>query len=325
MGKHFVNVFTEYKSPEISNRYIQETLSMSNEPYLDFSIVDNSLDDNNFEKLSTFYTKCYETLEYEGKEIRKVVCNINGRRTCVLYIRNDKNTGYGSGCNLAMKTALVFLKPNYLIISNNDMQCLDNNINLRCIDEIFMNNPKVGIIGVNIQNLDGSKQSPCRYVPFLDRWILPELFYPFSRKFKKHNASDLINNPEDGVVYRVRGSFMVIRPEAFEKSGGFDENLFLYGEEPVLAERIKQVGYSVYHYNGIHMLHNHVMDGRTLTKSEIKKIKQRFNSEMYYYRTYRKTPKWQVYIAELLFGQYHWRYAKYEQFKLKLMTQKYAE
>lgn len=315
MGKHFVNAFTEYKSPEISNRYVKDTLSMSNEPHVEFSIVDNSLDDGNFEKLSTYYAKDYEALEFEGKEVRKVTCEIDGRATRILYVRNDKNTGYGSGCNLAMKAALAILKPDYLIVSNNDMLCLDGQIDLRQAAGIFAENPQVGIVGVNIQNLDGSAQSPCRSVPFVDRWILPELLCPFSRKFKKHTARDLIRDPQDGIVYRVRGSFMLLRPEAFVSSGGFDENLFLYGEEPTLAERMKRVGYSVYHFNGIHMLHNHVMDDRTLTNNEIKKVKQRFGSEMYYYKTYRGTPQWQIRLAEMLFGQYHWRYARYEQFK----------
>lgn len=110
---------------------------------------------------------------------------------------------------------------------------------------------------------------------------------------------------------------MILRTKAFEESGGFDEKLFLYGEEPVLAERMRQKGYSVYHFNGIHMLHNHVMDGRTLTNSAIQKIKQRFNSELYYYETYRGVPQWQLRLSKLLFAQYYWRFAKYEQLKSK--------
>lgn len=315
MGKYFVNGFTEYKSYQISNQYIRGTLLKSNAERFDFVIIDNSLDDDNYEKLSLFYTYEYQVLTFEGKEIREVELTFEGKSTKVLYVKNDKNTGYGSGANLAMKIAVQFLKPDYLIISNNDMVCLEDKIALDKVIRVFDENPSVGLVGVNNQNLDGSMQSPCRKVSLMDRWILPELFYPFSRKFRKRRAADLIQNPPTGIVYRVRGSFMILKPEAFIKSGGFDEKIFLYGEEPILAERLARHGYFVYHLNDIHMLHNHVMDNRTLTNDEIKKIKQRFDSEMYYYENYRNASKVQLKIARILCSQFYWRFKVYKHFK----------
>lgn len=314
----FVNIFTEYKSPIISNEYIRTTLASCNpKSDIDFSfvIIDNTLNDDNFTKLSSYHSDEFESLEYKGLEIRKVTLEHLRHNSVVLYVRNDKNNGYGPGGNLGMQVAVEFLSPDYFVISNNDMLCLEDYINFEKVISIFASHSDVGIIGVNVKNLDESKQTPCTYVPFGDRWIIPELCFPFSRGFKKHRTSDLITNPEEGYVYRVRGSFMFIRPEAFLKTGGFDENIFLYGEEPILAERMKRQGYRVYHINDIHMLHNHVMDNRTITNNEIKKLKQRFKSEMYYYQQYCGVSSLKIAIAKGLFPQYYLRYKLFYKMK----------
>lgn len=317
MSKYYVNILTEYKSPEISNKYIELTLKKSNEPHIDFVIVDNSEDEDNFEKLSSFYSTEHDIMEYKGRQIRSVNTEINGLTTRILYIKNTKNTGYGAGCNLAMFAACEILDPDYIIISNNDMVCTDEYIDLKKADSIFSVQSDIGLIGVSVQNLDGSCQSPCREVCFTDRWILPELFYPFSRKFKKRTAGDIIKNAPSDKVYRVRGSFMIILPKAFQECGGFDENVFMYAEEPILSERLKKCGYSVYHLSEIHMLHNHVMDGKTLTNSEIKKLKQRFNSELYYYKKYKGVSDAKIRIAKILFPFYSFRYNLYMRMKQK--------
>lgn len=315
MSKYFVNVCTEYKSFETSNQYIKETILKIGSNQLDFVIVDNSLDNDNFEKLSCYYTRDYETLLFEGKEIRRVELCFGERHTTVFYVKNNHNTGYGKGSNLAMNIAIQFLNPEYFIISNNDMICMDDQINLDKVVSVFDNNQQVGLIGVNIKNLDGSAQSPCREVSFTDRWILPEIFFPLSVKFKKRKASDLIENPESGLVYRVRGSFMILKTDAFLKSGGFDDNIFLYAEEPILTERLARNGYLVYHLNDIHMLHNHVMDNKKITSSDNKKIKQRFLSELYYYENYKNISKFQIRLAKMLFPQYYWRYKMFRKIK----------
>ena len=206
-----------------------------------------------------------------------------------------------------MRFAIAMYNPDYLIISNNDMICMEETLKISEIGKILKMDPLVGIVGVNILSLNGQPNSPCRKVTLLDRWILPELFFPLSRKFKKHESDDLINNALDGYVYRVRGSFMTLRADAFRQTGGFDEKLFLYAEEPVLSERVSRVGLRTYHYNGISMLHNHPMNDATLTSNEAAKIKQRFQSEMYYYQEYCNVKSWKILLAKMLFPQYYWR------------------
>lgn len=54
-----------------------------------------------------------------------------------------------------MKIAIQVFEPEYLIISNNDMVCLEQALKISEIKNIFVNNPTVGIVGVNIVGLDG--------------------------------------------------------------------------------------------------------------------------------------------------------------------------
>ena len=165
----FVNIFTEYKSPETSNKYIRSTLASCN-PDDDYSysfvIVDNTLSPDNYEALSTYFSKDYETKSHYGLEIRIVSLEQLRPGSSVLYVKNNKNNGYGPGGNLGMRIALEFLSPDYFVISNNDMLCLEQYINLKKIIQVFSDHPDVGIVGVNVKNLDESKQTPCRFVPF---------------------------------------------------------------------------------------------------------------------------------------------------------------
>ncbi len=47
-------------------------------------------------------------------------------------------------------------------------------------------------------------------------------------------------------VYAVHGSLLMVSTDAFMAVGGYDENMFLYGEENVLAEKLWQRQYSTY-------------------------------------------------------------------------------
>ena len=299
----FTNVFVEYKSSKKSNLYIQKTLSKTSPQYLkefSFVVVDNSIDNENYEKLSTHLNKNYIEIVDDNIYIRKVIFEYNGFIIPIFYVKNVSNSGYGAGNNLGVKIAKKHLNPKFVIISNNDIYCIDTYIDYNSVLTIFDSKDDVAVIGVNIENLDGSKQNPQRFVPFFNRWIIPELLFPLNRKFK-NSGGDLIENAKTNYVYRLRGTFIFINTDIFLECGGFDENIFLYCEEPILAERLLKKKYKMYYYNDIHMIHDHTMDGSSITSSEIKKIKQRFKSEIYYYRNYIKVSGLSIFVAKMLF------------------------
>ena len=53
----------------------------------------------------------------------------------------------------------------------------------------------------------------------------------------------------------LAGAFMLVRKEALEKTGGFDERFFMYGEDVDLSYRIQESGYSNYYFAESSILH----------------------------------------------------------------------
>ena len=52
------------------------------------------------------------------------------------------------------------------------------------------------------------------------------------------------------------GSFMLVRREAWEAVGGFDERFFLYSEEVDLCLRVRRAGWRVVHVPSVTILHH---------------------------------------------------------------------
>jgi GT2 family glycosyltransferase len=63
---------------------------------------------------------------------------------------------------------------------------------------------------------------------------------------------------EERDVDWVSGAFMLVRREVFEQTGGFDEQLFMYGEDMEWCERIRDLGWRVRYYPQASIVHrNH--------------------------------------------------------------------
>ena len=97
------------------------------------------------------------------------------------------------------------------------------------------------------------------------------------------NRNQIIHPVRVGVVH---GSLLMISREAFEKTGGYDEKVFLYSEENILARRLQMAGFATYVVP--EALYHHENSG-TISKtyhSMVLKQKLRQESEMYYYEAY---------------------------------------
>src|SRR5581483_11936997 len=57
------------------------------------------------------------------------------------------------------------------------------------------------------------------------------------------------------------GSFMLVRREALESAGCFDERFFMYSEETDLCRRIKTAGWQIRHVPHMTILHHVTKDG----------------------------------------------------------------
>jgi len=198
-----------------------------------------------------------------------------------------ENLGFAKGNNCGVEFANRHFDIDYLLLSNNDIVFTSEDVVERLISKLE-EMPDIGMIGPAVIGLKGEHQSPEPYYPFSKRyiwrfWLRPFLSKDLSRKFLNQGFS---SEAVEGIHYKIMGSFLVIRNADFIACGMMDSNTFLYGEEIILAERMRTLKKSIYYYPQVSVLHEH---SATISKfiDKKSKLKLQFESEVYYYKNYK--------------------------------------
>lgn len=184
-------------------------------------------------------------------------------------IANDKNAGFGAGCNVGAARA----KGKYILFLNNDTVAKDRSIweMAAYLDK----HEEITIIGGQLRNPDGSLQHSVGtfYTPVQATFLLLGL----------QRLGVVDKNPKDiQKVDWVKGALLMIRNDAFKKLGGFDENIFMYVEDMELCYRAQLVGYKIYFYPFTNVYHEEQgSSNRTFA------IIQIYKSLLYFYKKHR--------------------------------------
>jgi N-acetylglucosaminyl-diphospho-decaprenol L-rhamnosyltransferase len=170
----------------------------------------------------------------------------------VLLLENPQNRGYGRACNqgfAATDSAFVcFLNPDIVPEPASLSQML----------QAIADRPEVGVLGPRLVNPDGSTYPSCRVVPRLGVAVGHAIFGLFSdnnRFTRAYKLMDVDHGSEQEVEW-VSGAAMLVRREAFEQVGGFDEGFFMYVEDLDLCARIREAGWKSLYFPGATMLHH---------------------------------------------------------------------
>ncbi len=191
-------------------------------------IVDNASDDGSIEFLQQKFPK-------------------------VKLIINKENLGFGKANNIGMKIA----KGRYFLLLNPDT-LLSENL-LQEMTTFLDKTIEAGMAGCKILNPDGTLQLACRrsfpgpWTSFCKVTGLSTLF-PKRKIFAHYNLTYLDEN-QTYEVDAISGSFMMMRKEVYEKTGGFDEDFFMYGEDLDLCYRIQKEGYKVFYVHSAQIIH----------------------------------------------------------------------
>ena len=173
----------------------------------------------------------------------------------VEVIANTENAGFGKANNIALAKA----KGRYVLFLNPDTVVAERTIP-GCIGYMDAH-PETGAVGVRMQYGDGRFALESRRslpTPSVSFWHMIGLgrMLPHSKVFAKYHLTYL-NRDEECPIDVVSGAYMFVRKEALDKTGGFDEAFFMYGEDIDLSYRILQQGYKnrylplpIVHYKG---------------------------------------------------------------------------
>lgn len=164
----------------------------------------------------------------------------------VRVIANRENRGFARAANQGFREATG----RHLLLLNPDTVVGDESLD-RCV--AFLDTHRdVGIVGPRVNNPDGTLQRACRRslpTPTVSLFRLGGL----GRLFPRHPAARAYNLEDSDPartmdVDAVSGSFLMVRREALEATGGMDERYFLYGEDLDFCVSVMRAGYRVVYY-----------------------------------------------------------------------------
>jgi len=171
----------------------------------------------------------------------------------IKLIENNINSGFGKANNQGLEIA----NGKYILFINPD--CIVSEDTFDKMISFFESHPDCGLAGCKILNSDGTLQLACRrsfpgpWTSFTKVTGLSTLF-PKSKMFARYNLTYL-NENETYEVDAISGSFMMIRKDVYEKTGGFDEQFFMYGEDLDLCYRVQKNGYKVFYVHDTQIIH----------------------------------------------------------------------
>ncbi|MBD2355699.1 glycosyltransferase family 2 protein [Tolypothrix sp. FACHB-123] len=205
----------------------------------------------------------------------------------IRLIRQSQNRGFGAGNNAGAKVA----NGEFLFLLNTDT-ILKSDI-LPHLLELMYANPKVGIIGTKLLNLDGSLQIS----------VSPSIGIKGEYQARKlHQAAqntahlNLLEQKFQEIqeVDIVVGAAFFIRASLFHTLGGFDENFFMYFEESDLCQRAQNQGYKIIYTPHVSLIH---LKGYSVQKSANAMSIEYRRSQLYYYQKHR--PIWEQILLRL--------------------------
>jgi GT2 family glycosyltransferase len=171
----------------------------------------------------------------------------------VRFFENSENIGFSRANNFAFSKSsgqyVLFINPDTLVPED-----LFTSI-LPYMDK----HPKAGALGVKMTDADGRFQAESKRAYPTPLRALGKLFglsrlFPNSKKLSGYQ----LNKLDPDKIHKVEilsGAFMLIRRQAAEETGLFDERFFMYGEDIDLSYRLLKAGYENIYYGHKSIIH----------------------------------------------------------------------
>lgn len=168
----------------------------------------------------------------------------------------------------------------------------------RALYDALMRDPHVGLVGARLSYEDGSFQHGAFGFPGL-RQLWVEFFPTPGRliegRFNGRYPRRLYEQSEPFPVDFVLGATMMLRREAVERTGMFDEDFFMYCEEIDWAWRIHRAGFRVMSVPLAHVIH---LAGKSTGQMRPQSALHLWTSRLRLYKKHQ--PAWKNWLARRL-------------------------
>lgn len=168
---------------------------------------------------------------------------VPGRFPRVTFVESPGNVGFARASNAGLRRA----RGRHLLLLNPDTVVHEGAVGamVRHLDT----HPAVGAVGARLLEADGSLQYSCRRFPgyftiFFGRYAVLTRLLPGNAASRDYLYLDWDHASVREVDW-VSGACLMVRREAVERTGGFDEGYFLFVEDMDWCRRIRDAGWSV--------------------------------------------------------------------------------
>ncbi len=250
-------IIVSYNTRELL-KYCIESIYSITERNNEIIVVDNNSEDNTVDMLENNFPK-------------------------VKIIENDSNYGFGRANNQGMKVS----KSEYILLLNSDTMAspaaiYESKKYIEC-------NPEVGVLGCGLLDKKGNIQLSCGRFLRLSHAIYGGIEFNNILKTlginREIGADHYLSENDHLKIQEVdwtTGAFMFLRKEVFKTTNGFDENIFLYGEEHEWCFRIKSFGWKIVYNPNITIIHFGKSSSANI--SDIKRYRYILDGEYYYFK-----------------------------------------
>lgn len=217
---------------------------------------------------------------YSREDQIELLTTMKEKNVTVLF--NESNLGYSGAINVGAKYLIEKYKKCNIIVSNSDIVIMSEE-DLICMLK-YLNKKEIGIVGPQILErgfiLKGRKDVSINYdimsvTPLIKNLINDD----------KLNYDDSYYEGDTSLVDVISTCFFMISSETLKKINYMDENVFLYYEDFIMCNKIRNLGLSVLLCNDVRIKHLYSVSVDKNFKNKNKKKMLR-DSMMYYHSTY---------------------------------------
>lgn len=238
-----------------------------------------------------YIKNCLQSIENKDYEII-VVDNASTDGTVELIeefpsvklIKNKRNLGFARANNQGIDGA----QGQYLLFLNPDTITLENAIDKMA--EFMDTHSEAGAIGPKLLNPDHTVQPSCREFPTYEIFLWE--FTGLSRIFRRSKRFNrwrmgYFDHQTLREVDQPMGSCLMVRREAIDQIGIFDERFPMFMNDVDLCRRIKEAGWKIYFFSDASVIH---YGGKSTELAKAKMIAASHLGVFNYFRKYDRFP-----------------------------------
>lgn len=211
---------------------------------------------------------------------------LSGKFSGTRFMQNKENGGFAKACNEGLAISrgeyILFLNPDTIIPEDCFRECAG----------FLRSHADAGALGIKMIDGKGkflkeSKRSFPSPLTSLYKLFGMARIFPRSKTFSKYHLGNL-NENETHEVDVLAGAFIMVKREVIEKTGGFDEVFFMYGEDVDLSYRIQKAGYKNYYFAGSSIIH---FKGESSRKGSLNYVRMFYKAMSIFVRKHYKSRK----------------------------------